>query len=79
MFLHAEYQECPSVDGPPTREWIITDMADRSQLGTEERVKEKEALLTTAGIYANYEGVNLLKNSRLHPIGVYINDDPLPN
>ena len=45
VFLHAEYQECPSSEGPPTREWVLTDAAEGNQLGTEQRVREKEALL----------------------------------
>ena len=59
VFLHAEYQEYISSDGPPTREWVITNMADSCQLGTVERVREKEALLTTAGNYANSHGREL--------------------
>ncbi len=45
VFLHAEYQECPSSDGPPTRQWVVTDKAEGSQLGNEQRVKEKETML----------------------------------
>ena len=37
------------MDGPPTREWVLTDIAAGSQLGTEERVREKEAIITAAG------------------------------
>ena len=41
-FLHAEYQE--SSDG-----WVITDRAIGRQLGMERRVREKAAILTSAG------------------------------
>ena len=43
VFLHAEYQE--SSDG-----WVITDEAVGWQLGTEQRVGEKKAILASAGI-----------------------------
>ena len=33
-----ESQQCPSTGGPPTREWVLTDIADSTQLGTRERV-----------------------------------------
>ena len=36
--ISAEYQPC---DGAPTREWVLTDLADSSQLGTSQRVEEK--------------------------------------
>ena len=50
--LHAEYQEHPSGDDPPTGgEWVVTDIAAGSQLGTEQRVREKEAIVTSAGTY----------------------------
>ena len=42
FFLHAEYQEHPSSDGPPTGEWVLMDTAQDSQLGTAQRVQEKE-------------------------------------
>ena len=45
VFLHAEYQECPSSDGPPTREWVLTDKAEGNQLGTEQRVRENPNIL----------------------------------
>ena len=28
-------------DGAATREWVLTDLADSSQLGTQQRVEEK--------------------------------------
>ena len=36
-----ESQQCPSTGGPPTREWVLTDIADSTQLGTRERVRAK--------------------------------------
>ena len=50
VFLHAEWQEHPSRGGLPTGEWVVTDIAEGPQLGTEQRVREKEAILTSAGI-----------------------------
>ena len=45
MSLHAEYQEHPSGDDPLTEgEWVVTDIAAGSQLKTEHRVREKEAI-----------------------------------
>ena len=35
-----ESQQCRSTGGPPTREWVLTDIAD-STLGTRERVRAK--------------------------------------
>ena len=52
VFLHAEYQERPSGNGPPTGGWIITDEAVGKQLGTRQRIKEKEAL-SAAGTRAS--------------------------
>ena len=37
----AESQQCPSTGGPPTGEWVLTDIADSTQLGTRERVRAK--------------------------------------
>ena len=37
----AEFQQHPSTAGPPTREWVLTDIADSTQLGTRERVRVK--------------------------------------
>ena len=51
MYFHAEYKESTSNGGSPTGEWVITDVAEGNQLGTEQRVKEKEALITKAGMY----------------------------
>ena len=36
-----ESQQCPSTGGPPTRELVLTDIADSTQLGTRERVRAK--------------------------------------
>ena len=33
--------ECPSTGGPHTREWVLTDIADSTQLGTRERGRAK--------------------------------------
>ena len=38
----AESQQHPSTDGSSTREWVLTDIADRRQLGTRERRRAKE-------------------------------------
>ena len=37
-----EYQQC----GGPTREWVLTDLANSSQLGTSQRVREKMVKMT---------------------------------
>ena len=42
--VHLHYYipvECPSTGGPPTREWVLTDITDSTQLGTRERVRAK--------------------------------------
>ena len=37
-----EYQQCPSTGGgAPTSEWVLTDLADSSQLGTSQRLRAK--------------------------------------
>ena len=38
----AESQQHPSTDGSSTREWVLTDIADSTQLGTKERRRAKE-------------------------------------
>ena len=40
--FYAEYQEHPSL---PTGEWVLTDTAEGSQLGTEKRLAEKEEII----------------------------------
>ena len=40
--ISLEYQQCPSTGGgAPTGEWVLTDLADSSQLGTPQRLKAK--------------------------------------
>ena len=36
-----EYQQCSSPGGSLTGEWVLTDVADNTQLGTEERIRNK--------------------------------------
>ena len=37
-----EYQQCPSTgSGAPTSEWVLTDLADSSQLVTPQRLRAK--------------------------------------
>ena len=39
---HVESMECPSTNGgPSTREWVLVDVANNSQRGTSERLREK--------------------------------------
>ena len=38
----AESQQHPSTDGSSTREWVLTDIADSTQLGTRQRRRAKE-------------------------------------
>ena len=40
-YTPVESQQCPSTGGPTTREWVLTEIADSTQLGTRERVREK--------------------------------------
>ena len=40
-YTPVESQQCPSTGGPSTREWVLTDIADSTQLGTRERVRAK--------------------------------------
>ena len=49
VFLHAEYQEHPSSAGPPTREWVLTDVAERNQLGKKKRIQKKEEIVASEG------------------------------
>ena len=44
----AEYQQCPSPGGPLTGEWVLTDVADNTQLGTRERIRDKMEKLSQA-------------------------------
>ena len=43
-----EYQKHTSSDGPHTGEWVLTNVADCSQLGTRQRIEEKAAKLIQA-------------------------------
>ena len=40
-YTPVESQQCPSTGGPPTREWVLTNIADSTQLGTREMVIAK--------------------------------------
>ena len=48
MFICAEYQQRPSPGGPLTEEWVLTDVADSTQLGTRERIRDKVEKLSQA-------------------------------
>ena len=52
IIICTEYQQCPSPCGPLTGEWVLTDVADNTQLGTRERIRDKmemsQATLTSA-------------------------------
>ena len=40
--ISLEYQQCPSTGGgAPTSEWVLTDLADSSQLSTPQRLRAK--------------------------------------
>ena len=40
--ISLEYQQCPSTGGGAlTSEWVLTDLADSSQLGTPQRLRAK--------------------------------------
>ena len=43
--FHAEYQQSPSTGAG---EWVLTDLADSSQLGTSQRVREKMVKMSQA-------------------------------
>ena len=49
VFLYAEYKEHSSSAGLPTGEWVLVDRAEGSQLGTEQRTREKEDITASAG------------------------------
>ena len=40
-YTPVESQQCLSTGGPHTRKWVLTDIADSTQLGTRERVRAK--------------------------------------
>ena len=48
LIICAEYQQCPSPGGPLTGEWVLTDVADNTQLGTRERIRDKMEKLSQA-------------------------------
>ena len=48
LIICAEYQQCPSPGGRLTEEWVLTDVADNTQLGTRERIKDKKEKLSQA-------------------------------
>ena len=48
IIICTEYQQCPSPGGPLTREWVLTDVADSTQLGTRERIRDKMEKLSQA-------------------------------
>ena len=41
QIISTEYQACPSPGGPPTGEWVLTDVADNTQLGNKDRTRDK--------------------------------------
>ena len=52
IIICAEYQQCPSPGSPLTREWVLTDVADNTQLGTMERIRDKMEKLSQATLTA---------------------------
>ena len=48
MIIYSEYQQCLSPGGPLNgdSEWVLTDVADNTQLGTRERLRDKMEKLT---------------------------------
>ena len=48
IIICAEYQQCPSPGGPLTGEWVLTDVADSTQLRTRERIRDKMEKLSQA-------------------------------
>ena len=55
------------------KEWVITDIAAGSQLGTEQRIREKEAILTSAGMYISPVIVKCEVTMHVHCTLNYIN------
>ena len=39
--ISTEYQKSPSAGGPPTGEWVLSDVADNTQLGNKDRIRDK--------------------------------------
>ena len=48
IIICAEYQQSPSPGNPLTGEWVLTDVADNTQLGTRERIRDKMEKLSQA-------------------------------
>ena len=46
--ISTEYQKCSSPGGPPTGEWVLTDVADNTQLGNKDRIRDKGTILDTS-------------------------------
>ena len=52
--LFPAHQEVSSDDGPPSTQWVLTDVADNKQLGTPERIREKAALAPLLSLAGNH-------------------------
>ena len=71
LLLSLEYQQCPSTGGgAPTSEWVLTDLADSSQLATPQRLRVKmekviHALKATSLAPRGGEGRNLEADTRV--------------
>ena len=48
IIICAECQQCPSPSGPLTGEWVLTNVADNTLLGTRERIRDKMEKLSQA-------------------------------
>ena len=53
LYLNIEYRECPSTSGAPTSEWVLTDVANNSQRGTSQRLREKMAKISQAAAHSS--------------------------
>ena len=42
--ISTECQKSPSPGGPPTGEWVLTNVADNTQLGNKDRIRDKGTL-----------------------------------
>ena len=45
--ISTEYQKSSSPGDPPTGEWVLTDVADNTQLGNKDRIRDKGTILHT--------------------------------
>ena len=45
MVFCTEYQQCSSPGDTLTGEWVLTDVADNTQLGSKEKLREKGILI----------------------------------